>query len=134
MKRLFLLLLLVSTLPAISYGQNTKTDEADFISYELRDLSSELKASDKQYLPFLNRTTLRTGLYHLEAGAVDPQQPHNLDEVYYVISGKASFTAGDQVAQVEEGSVLFVKAHVEHRFHDIEEDLQILVFFSAAEQ
>jgi hypothetical protein len=29
--------------------------------------------------------------------------------------------------------VIFVEAEVEHRFHDIEEDLEILVFFAPAE-
>jgi mannose-6-phosphate isomerase-like protein (cupin superfamily) len=31
---------------------------------------------------------------------------------------------------VKAGAVLYVAAHVEHRFHSIEEDLEVLVFFS----
>jgi quercetin dioxygenase-like cupin family protein len=34
---------------------------------------------------------------------------------------------------VSEGSVVFVAAEVEHRFHSITEDLVVLVFFAPAE-
>jgi len=34
---------------------------------------------------------------------------------------------------IAEGSVIFVSAKVEHRFHDISEELTVLVFFAPAE-
>jgi quercetin dioxygenase-like cupin family protein len=34
---------------------------------------------------------------------------------------------------VRSGSILFVEAGVEHRFHQIEEDLKVLVFFAPPE-
>lgn len=81
-------------------------------------------------MPFLNTDKLKTGLYNLPAGSQDRQRPHAEDEVYYVISGKAMFKAGEESILVETGAVLYVKTEVEHRFYDIEEDLNILVFFS----
>ena len=33
-----------------------------------------------------------------------------------------------------DGSIIFVEAEVEHRFYDIEEELEVLVFFAPAEQ
>jgi quercetin dioxygenase-like cupin family protein len=35
--------------------------------------------------------------------------------------------------EVSVGSVIFVAAEVEHRFHDITEELAVLVFFAPAE-
>jgi hypothetical protein len=32
------------------------------------------------------------------------------------------------------GSVIFVEAELEHRFYDIEEELEVLVFFAPAER
>ena len=61
------------------------------------------------------------------------QQPHSEDEVYYVISGRASFRAGAEERSVQVGSILYVKANVEHRFHSISEDLRVLVIFAPAE-
>lgn len=98
--------------------------------YKLAKLEEQLKASGSRYLPFLNVEKLKTGLYALPAGSTDRQQPHTDDEVYYVIKGKAMFKAGEESTQIEPGDVLYVKAQVEHRFYEIEEDLEILVFFS----
>jgi quercetin dioxygenase-like cupin family protein len=53
--------------------------------------------------------------------------------MYYVIRGRARFRAADEDAEVSAGSVLFVAAEVEHRFHDITEELAVLVFFAPAE-
>lgn len=79
---------------------------------------------------FLRVPSLRTGLYALPAGSTDPQTPHEEDEVYHVVRGKARFTADGHEMAVGPGTVLYVAAHVEHRFHAIEEDLEILVFFA----
>ena len=37
---------------------------------------------------------MSVGLYALDAGETDPQQPHRQDEVYFVVSGRASITVG----------------------------------------
>ena len=66
------------------------------------------------------------------AGAIDDQQPHTEDEVYHVIAGRATLVIGDERAPVEPGSVAFVAAGVDHRFVEIEEDLEVLVFWSPA--
>ena len=76
---------------------------------------------------------MSAGLYVLPPGVTDPQRPHHEDEVYYVIRGKGRFQAGDQDEPVSAGSTLFVAAEVEHKFHDITEELAVLVFFAPAE-
>jgi mannose-6-phosphate isomerase-like protein (cupin superfamily) len=69
----------------------------------------------------------------LSAGAVDQQKPHTEDEVYYIVSGRATIQVDKESRPVEAGSVVFVQANVEHRFHTITENLTILVFFAPAE-
>ncbi len=113
---------------------STEVTIADALEhFEMDALLAELKTSGGYYLPFLNRNTLRCGIYTLAAEAEDPQSPHDLDEVYYVLSGKARFTVEKEDVAIKEGDVLFVKAHATHRFHSIEEDLKLLVFFSTKE-
>src|ERR1700722_13337948 len=76
---------------------------------------------------------LSVGTYSLRAGAIDPQSPHTEDEIYVVTAGVGHFTGGDQTVEVGPGTVLFVPANEAHRFHDITEDLALLVFFGPAE-
>jgi quercetin dioxygenase-like cupin family protein len=99
----------------------------------LSDLLGQRKQSDKSYLEFLRVPAMSAGLYVLAAGATDPQKPHHEDEMYYVVRGRARMRSGNEDQAVEEGSVIFVAANVEHRFYDITEELVILVFFAPAE-
>ena len=89
-------------------------------------------ASSSAWQPLLQTSTLTLGRYRLAVGAVDPQQPHEQDEVYSVLSGKAKLSAGDSTRDVQAGDVVFVARRVAHRFHDVTEDLDVLVFFSTA--
>ena len=103
------------------------------LAYELTQLISQREASNKLYLEFLNVPDLSMGLYVLPAGGVDPQSPHTEDEVYYVVSGRAKIKVADEDRGVQAGSVVYVAKNVEHRFHSIEEELTVLVFFAPAE-
>jgi mannose-6-phosphate isomerase-like protein (cupin superfamily) len=105
--------------------------QPDFL--EISQLLMERKQSGKLYLEFLRFPAMSAGLYVLPAGGVDPQKPHKEDEMYYVVRGRAGMRVGPEDQVVGEGSVIFVAANVEHRFHDITEELVALVFFAPAE-
>jgi mannose-6-phosphate isomerase-like protein (cupin superfamily) len=47
-----------------------------------------------------------------------------------VVSGRARLRVADDDAAVGAGSIVYVAAGVEHRFHDIEEDLRVIVFWA----
>ena len=102
-------------------------------AFELREVEAVRRESGKLYQEFLRVPDLSAGLYVLEAGATDPQQPHHEDELYYVVSGQATISVGDEERPVGSGSLVFVGAGVAHRFHDITERLELLVVFGPAE-
>nr|WP_180218371.1 cupin domain-containing protein [Streptomyces albus] len=102
-------------------------------AFRLEELEAERAANDGAYLRFLRERNMSAGLYALDAGAADPQRPHDQDEVYFVASGRASLTVGEETTQVARGSVVYVPAGVPHRFHHISEDLRVLVVFSPPE-
>ena len=102
-------------------------------AFEINDLIAQQAVHGSSYLEFLRVPDLSMGLYVLPAGGVDPQKPHSEDEVYYIVSGKASIRVGNEDRSVEAGSIVYVQKQVEHRFHAITEDLTILVFFAPAE-
>jgi mannose-6-phosphate isomerase-like protein (cupin superfamily) len=93
---------------------------------------AEPDATGATYVEHLATVDLSIGTYSLLAGATDTQSPHTEDEVYVVTAGRAQFTSGHDTVAVEPGTVLFVPAKEEHRFHDITEDLVLLVFFGPA--
>jgi len=102
-------------------------------AFELTQLISQRESSDRLYLEFLKVPDLSMGLYVLPAGGVDPQSPHTEDEVYYVVSGRAKIKVADEERLVQAGSIVYVAKNMEHRFHSIDEELTVLVFFAPAE-
>jgi quercetin dioxygenase-like cupin family protein len=101
--------------------------------FDLPTLLAQQQQAGRPYHEFLRVPEMSLGLYVLPAGGVDPQQPHSEAEAYYVVSGQAHVTVGIDTHAVAPGSLVFVPAGVEHRFHDIASDLTLLVFFAPAE-
>jgi len=100
--------------------------------FDLGRVADERAESGEDYLEFLRVPSLNAGLYELPAGADDPQSPHLEDEAYYVIEGRAKITVAGETTAVKPGSLIYVRAGVDHRFVEIAEDLKCLVFFSSA--
>ena len=102
-------------------------------AFEMAELVAWREQTGELYREFLRRPSMSLGLYVLDAGADDPQSPHDEDEVYYVVAGRAAITVAGERRDVVAGSVVFVPAGAEHRFHDIAERLELLVVFAPAE-
>jgi mannose-6-phosphate isomerase-like protein (cupin superfamily) len=102
-------------------------------AFEVDGLEAARSAAGELYHEFLRRDSMSAGLYALRAREADPQTPHAQDELYYVVSGHGRIRVGDKDRPVGPGSVVFVPADVEHRFHSITSDLTILVVFAPPE-
>jgi mannose-6-phosphate isomerase-like protein (cupin superfamily) len=106
--------------------------------FHLPELLAEHADRGKRYWEFLRVPALSAGVYALPKDGEDHQTPHHQDEIYYVIRGRArmKITRDDQSSEdrlVTHGTVIFVEAGTEHRFHSIEEELVVLVVFGPAE-
>jgi len=101
--------------------------------YDVPAVSAERAQSGKLYREFLRVPAMSAGVYVLVPGATDPQKPHHEDEVYYVVRGRAKMRVAEEEQIVKAGTVIFVPANIEHRFFDISEELEVLVFFAPAE-
>jgi mannose-6-phosphate isomerase-like protein (cupin superfamily) len=102
-------------------------------AYQLNELQQERNQTAKLYLEFLRVPSLSAGLYELATGSEDLQQPHSEDELYYVANGQAIIRVDGEDQAVSPGSIIYVPANVEHKFHTITADLSLLVFFAPAE-
>lgn len=101
-------------------------------TFDLNELQQKLAGDKVQYKEFLKVPSLSCGLYHLPAGSRDMQTPHDEDEVYMVLEGKAQMKTGDELQEVKPGMVLYIAASESHSFFEIEEDMTLLVFFASA--
>ena len=101
--------------------------------FNVSEISHSMKGKAVEYMEFLGLPSLNCGIYHLDAGAEDPQTPHDTDEVYYVLSGKSHFEDKDKSYSVKKGSIIIVPANEPHKFTQIEESLELLVIFSGIE-
>jgi mannose-6-phosphate isomerase-like protein (cupin superfamily) len=102
-------------------------------AFEMSELVAWREQTGELYHEFLRRPSMSLGLYVLDAGADDPQSPHQEDEVYYVMAGRGMIDVAGEGREVNAGSVVFVPAGVDHRFHTIAERLELLVVFAPAE-
>jgi mannose-6-phosphate isomerase-like protein (cupin superfamily) len=120
------------SISAFKQGGETMSNEV-MKSFRLDSLIAQHDEAGKLWMEFLRVPALSAGIYRLPAGSVDPQNPHTEDEVYYIISGKGSFTCEGETIPASTGDTIYVATKAEHRFHDISDDLTILVLFAPAE-
>jgi mannose-6-phosphate isomerase-like protein (cupin superfamily) len=102
-------------------------------AFEVSQLKTKGARSRDYYHEFLRVPSMSLGIYTLAAGATDPQLPHDEDEAYYVVSGRGQIEVMGENRAVQTGTIIFVKAGDDHRFHSVTEDLTLLVFFAPAE-
>ena len=123
-------LLLITSLLLIVMTANSQSKKENWELFEANELVQEREDLGRSYLRFLDRKSMSMGIYELPVGADDKQQPHDEDEVYYVLGGKGDLIVEEDKIAVKEGSIVFVAANKKHKFVNIEETLTLLVFFS----
>ena len=78
------------------------------------------------------RVLFEHGSFELEVYAprgTDPQEPHDRDEIYVIISGTGTFVNGPSRHGFGPGDLLFVPAGTVHRFEDFGDDFATWVIF-----
>ena len=100
--------------------------------FDVVKLREQLSDAPVQYQEFLRVPSMSCGIYKLQAGSKDMQSPHDEDEVYFVMEGKAKMRLGSEERQIGPGSLLYVGATETHSFFEIEEDMTLLVLFASA--
>jgi len=64
---------------------------------------------------------------------IDQQNSHTQDEIYIIASGTATFFRNGERVQCKTGDILFVPAHMEHRFERFSDDFVTWVIFCGKE-
>ena len=96
--------------------------------YELKDLLSQLDGTGYYFTDFITTKGIQAGVIQLHPNEKDTQEPHSVDEVYYVIEGSGFIKLKDKNYPIKQGTCIFVEAGIEHRFHGNTQDL--IVFYA----
>ncbi|MFQ5475780.1 MAG: cupin domain-containing protein [Nitrosopumilus sp.] len=99
------------------------------LEFDLDTYLEKIKKSSSYFYTFINKNSLAAGILVLQPGEEDTQEPHESDEVYYVISGDGFLKINNKDYKVSKDKLFFVAKDVEHYFHGNKKKLQVLYFF-----
>lgn len=97
------------------------------IQVTLADAAARLSAERPFHAVFQRGDEVLVELY--APVGEDKQKPHERDELYIVVSGTGRFRRGDEVVPFGPGDLLYVPAHVAHRFEAFSEGFKVWVLF-----
>lgn len=99
------------------------------LDYDISEYIKKIKNSDDYFFTFINKQSLATGVLVLEPGEEDTQEPHESDEVYFIIKGDGFLKINNKDYPVEPNKMYFVAQKVPHYFHGNSKELVVLYFF-----
>ena len=99
------------------------------LEFNLQDTLEKIKKGNSYFHTFINKDSLATGILILKPGEEDTQEPHENDEVYFVISGNGYLKIKNKNYKVSKDKLFFVAKGTSHFFHSNTEDLKVLYFF-----
>jgi mannose-6-phosphate isomerase-like protein (cupin superfamily) len=99
------------------------------LEFDLANSLKKIKDGNSYFHTFINKDSLAAGVLVLQPGEEDTQEPHDTDEVYYVISGDGFLKIKNKDYKVSKDKLFFVAKDVEHYFHGNKKELKVLYFF-----
>ena len=103
------------------------------LDFDLSTYLGKIKKSSNYFHTFINRDSLAAGVLVLQPGEQDTQEPHQNDEVYFIISGDGFLKIKNKDYQVSKDKLFFVAKDVEHYFHSNSVELKVLYFFGGSD-
>ena len=110
--------------------ESMSEEDSSFISLE--KVIADLDTTNDYFLNVFKSKALEVGILRLRKGETDTQEPHSVDEVYFVIEGTGHIEIEDKMKPVNRADFIFVPANVHHRFVVGNKDLIVLYFFGCS--
>lgn len=103
------------------------------LEFDINNSINKIKKSNTYFHTFINKLSLAAGVLILKPGEEDTQEPHENDEIYYIISGDGFLKIKDKDYKVEKDKVFFVAKNIEHYFYGNKKELKVLYFFGGSD-
>ena len=102
------------------------------IKFDATEYLNKLKTSNSYFHTFINRKSLAVGVIFLKPGEDDTQDPHDSDEIYYILDGNGFLEINNESNRLKKGQVYFVAKDVPHHFYGNTKNLSVLYFFGGS--
>jgi mannose-6-phosphate isomerase-like protein (cupin superfamily) len=99
------------------------------IDYDTNEYVKKIAKSDTYFHTFINKENLAAGVLRLAPGEKDTQEPHDSDEIYYIIKGDGFLSVDKKDYPVSEGMAYYVAKKIPHLFHGNKKELVVMYFF-----
>ncbi len=100
------------------------------IEFNLQDYLEKINKTNSYFHTFINKDNLAVGVLSLKPDEEDKQEPHESDEIYFIISGNGYLKIKDKDFKVSKHKLFFVAKNVPHFFHGNTKELTVLYFFA----
>jgi mannose-6-phosphate isomerase-like protein (cupin superfamily) len=97
--------------------------------FNINEYIEKIKHTDIYFHTFINKESLAAGVLVLQPGERDTQEPHESDELYFILKGDGFLKIKDTDYTVSENKMYFVGKNTEHFFHGNSKELVVLYFF-----
>ncbi len=97
--------------------------------FDVNEYIEKIKNSDNYFHTFINNENLAAGVLVLQPGEEDTQEPHESDEVYFILKGNGFLKINDNDYPISENKMYYVGKQIHHFFHGNSKELIALYFF-----
>ena len=99
------------------------------IDHDTNEYVKKIVKSDTYFHTFINKENIAAGILRLEPGENDTQEPHESDEIYYVVKGDGFLSVDKRDYSISEGMAYYIAKKTPHRFHGNKKELVVMYFF-----
>ena len=99
------------------------------LDFNIDEYIEKIRKGNQYFHTFINRDSLAAGVLALQTGEEDTQEPHENDEVYFILEGDGFLKIKDKDYPVSKNKMYFVAKNIEHYFHGNSKELVVLYFF-----
>ena len=103
------------------------------IQFDTNQNFKKLKNSNSYFQTFINKESLAVGVIFLKPGQKDTQDPHESDEIYYILSGNGFLRINKKSYALKKERIYFVAKNTPHHFYGNTKNLSVLYFFGGSD-